>query len=101
MRDLLQPKKGMEMVVEFRERMGPSSLEHRDHLAPEDLEQYAMKIGPGERRASVEQHLALCQACRVALTEAEQWVDLMKKALAKPKPELVNSNGRLRPLDGD
>jgi hypothetical protein len=52
------------------------------HHPPEDtIERYVMKSCPPFEVDALEEHLLICEPCRVRLEQAEEWVSLMKVAL--------------------
>jgi anti-sigma factor RsiW len=53
-----------------------------DHLSEEILEKYAMEKLSDWESAPVEEHLLICQLCRSRLENLDEFVALMKLALA-------------------
>lgn len=54
---------------------------------PDDLlENYALQKLSGQESAAVEEHLLLCSVCQERLTELDDFIRVMRTALAIPSP---------------
>ena len=53
-----------------------------DHIALDQLEHYSRNKIPPEKLASIEEHLLLCEPCRMALEKLEAEARVMRHALA-------------------
>jgi Putative zinc-finger len=54
------------------------------HISEDRLEEYAFARLPEAETAVVEEHLLVCDACQECLGDIDQYVPLMKVALAEP-----------------
>jgi predicted anti-sigma-YlaC factor YlaD len=61
-----------------------------DHIALDELEHYSRNKIPPEKLAAIEEHLLLCEPCRMTLERLEDEARVMRHALAhyaKPPQE--------------
>lgn len=57
------------------------------HISDDSLEQYSMGKLPESDAAPLEEHLLICEGCRVRLTATEVYIAAMREALRIRKPE--------------
>ena len=72
---------------------------HR-HVEPEELERYSLGDTPAEEAAGVEEHLLICQHCRLKLDQTEEFLAAMQAAAAKLDRTGKRPRWRLIPLLG-
>jgi anti-sigma factor RsiW len=54
-----------------------------DHLSEDTLEEYVLGHLPGEQIAFVEEHLLVCELCRLRLESAETFITELRASLSK------------------
>lgn len=57
------------------------------HISDDQLEEYALGRLSEAAMAEVEEHLLVCEACRLRADETQGYVDSMRDALRRLRPE--------------
>ena len=61
------------------------------HIPEELLEQFALGKVPEPHCAPLDEHLLICPACQNSLAEIDEYIRVMRAALAAPLPKLSPS----------
>jgi hypothetical protein len=73
-----------------------------NHIPKEILEKYALNTLSSQETGPLEEHLLICQRCRTNLEELDEFVAVMKAALAasSPNPPAVSKRKRAHAHSG-